>query len=394
MNDIGNIKKIAVIGAGTMGHEIAQVALMGGFSKVVLNDLNSNILQASTLKIQQNLHKLESKGLLRANITVESLMENLIQEPDLKSATKDADFVIEAIPEVMELKKDLFKKLGEVTPPHAILASNTSTMSITEIAIESGRPDKVVGMHFFTPIVLLRLIELIKGENTSEETFNLAEDVGKQLPALKGKRFIAKIVKESPGFIVNRLTICCSIFLSWLLDYAKENHIPIEQIDNDFVSPPQLGPFAKWDYLGLDVVCDSMNYLAKTISPVFKPGKTLSNLLKKGNLGRKTGQGIYKWSENKPEISSAKKAGLYSLEHYYAILLNEGCRLLEEKVVSGYRTIDNAMLAGMDMPGPFSVGKRKHAEWCGKLEEIVAKSGIEYLKPSNLMKTGKFLDMK
>ena len=294
----------------------------------------------------------------------------------------------------MELKQDLFAKLGEISPSHTILATNTSTMSISEIADASGRPEQVVGMHFFTPIALLRLIELIKGKLTSEETFNLAIKVGKQLPALKGKRYIAKIEKESPGFIVNRLTITCSIFLSWLLDYAIDNGIPVEHIDNDFVSPPQLGPFAKWDYLGLDVVCDSMNYLSKHISPVYKPGRTLNNLIKQGKLGRKTGQGIFKWSGNKPILNSTEKAKLYSLEHYYAILLNEGCRLLEDNIVSGYRIIDEAMLTGMDMPGPFSAGKRKYIEWSKLLEELFIKSGIEYLNPCPLMKTGNFVKMK
>jgi len=394
MIDIKDIKSITIIGAGTMGHEIAQVALMGGFSKVILNDLNLNALHQAVSKINQNLDKLESKGLLPENTSAKSLMKHLVQVETLNDAIKDTDFIIEAIPEVMELKQELFTKLGELAPSHSILATNTSTMSITEIAKASGRPEKVVGMHFFTPIALLRLIELIKGKKTSQETFELAAEVGKKFPALKGIRFIAKIEKESPGFIVNRLTITCSIFLSWLLDFAMESEIPIENVDNDFVSPPELGPFAKWDYLGLDVVCDSMNYLAKQISSVFEPGRTLKTLVKQGNLGRKTGQGIFKWSGNKPILTSGKKAELYSLEHYYAILLNEGCRLLEENIVSGYKIIDNAMLAGMDMPGPFSVGKRKYKEWSDLLEELAKKSNIEYLKPCRLMRTGNFINMK
>lgn len=394
MTDIKDIRTITIVGAGTMGHEIAQVALMGGFSKVILNDLNNDVLKQAASKINQKLDKLESKGLLPEKVSANSLMGNLIQETNLEHAIKETDFIIEAIPEVMELKQELFANLGELAPSHTILATNTSTMSITEIASASKRPEKVVGMHFFTPIALLRLIELIKGKLTSEETFNLSIKVGKQFPALKGKRFIAEIEKESPGFIVNRLTITCSIFLSWLLDYVMDKGISVEKVDNDFVSTPQLGPFAKWDYLGLDVVCDSMNYLAENISPVYKPGRTLTNLLKQGNLGRKTGQGIYKWFENKPVITSAEKAELYSLEYYYAILLNEGCRLLEENIVSGYKTIDDAMLAGMDMPGPFNAGKRKYEDWSNLLEELSTKSGIKYLKPCHLMKTGNFVKMK
>ena len=120
-------------------------------------------------------------------------MNHLIQEYDLKKAVKNADFIVEAIPEIMELKQDLFQKLGNIAPTHAIFATNTSTMSITDIASTSGREDKVIGMHFFTPIVVLRLIELIKGSKTSQETFDRSYEVSIRFPSIKGKRYIAKI---------------------------------------------------------------------------------------------------------------------------------------------------------------------------------------------------------
>jgi enoyl-CoA hydratase/3-hydroxyacyl-CoA dehydrogenase len=249
-------------------------------------------------------------------------------------------------------------------------------------------------MHFFTPIPLLRLIELIKGEKTSQETFDLGVAVGKKLPALKGKRYIAQIEKESPGFIVNRLTIATSPFFSWLLDMATDKGIPPEKIDNDFVSPPELGPFAKWDYFGIDIANDVLNYFVETVSPEFAPGKTLINLLKEGNLGRKTGKGIYEWIEGKPNIKTNEKAGLFSPEIYYAIQLNEGCRLLDEGIVSGYKVIDDTMLAGMDMPGPFGAGKNNYEKWSLMLEELVEKTGISYYKPCEMMKTGAFLKLK
>jgi enoyl-CoA hydratase/3-hydroxyacyl-CoA dehydrogenase len=182
--------------------------------------------------------------------------------------------------------------------------------------------------------------------------------------------------------------------MNWLLDQATEKGIPYEMVDHDFVSPPALGIFAKWDYFGLDVIRDTMNYFRKTISPEFKLGKTLTNLLKEGNLGRKTGKGIYEWSEGKPLIKHEGKAGLSNQEAYYAIQLNEGCRLLEEGIVSSYKTIDDTMLAGMDLPGPFGPGKRNYKKWSKLLEELSAQSGIKYLQPCELMKTGKFLEMR
>ncbi len=395
MVDTSHVKTFAVIGAGTMGREIAQVALMSNmFEKVILNDVNENVLNAALSDIVKGLEKIESKGKLGQGLTTDLLMKKLNTSKNLITSVKEADFIVEAIPEVMEFKQELFKELGEYAPEHAILATNTSTMSITKIAEASNRPEQVIGMHFFTPVPILRLIELIKGEETSQEAFDLAAALGKKLPALKGKRYIAKIEKESPGFIVNRLTISTAPFFSWILDMATDQGISYGKIDNDFINPPELGPLAKWDYFGLDIANDVLNYFAEKISPEFAPGKTLTNLLKEGNLGRKTGKGIYEWVEGKHDLKTNEKAGLFSLEQFYAIQLNEGCRLLEEGIVSGYKVIDDTMLAGMDMPGPFGAGKNNYEKWSLLLEELVETTQINYYKPCEMMKSGSFLKLK
>lgn len=378
-----------------MGREIAQVALMSNiFNKVYINDTNDTALKNAKIYILNGLNKLESKGLLAHGLTTSELMKKLVLDKNLISSIKDADIVVEAIPEIMELKQELFEELGQFAPEHALLATNTSTMSITKIAEASKRPGQVIGMHFFTPIPLLRLIEVIKGEKTSQEAFDLGVAIGQRLPAVKGKRYIAKIEKESPGFIVNRLTIATSLLFNWILDMATDKGIPYEKIDNDFVASPELGPLAKWDFLGLDIVCDVMNYFVKEMSPEFAPGKTLTNLLKEGNLGRKTGEGIYMWVEGKPIRKTNEKAGLFNPEQYYAIQLNEGCRLLEEKIVSGYKIIDDTMLAGMDMPGPFGAGKKNYEKWSLMLEELSEMTHIHYFKPCDMMKSGAFLKLR
>ena len=394
MVNIDWFKEFAVIGAGTMGREIAQVALMAGFEKVVLYSRSQQTLDKALKFIENGLQKMELKGKLNEDATTNLLKKNLFLVRDVEKAVENADIVIESVPEIMDLKQEIFNKLGKYAPKHAILATNTSTMSIKKIAEASNRPDKVIGMHFFTPVPVLRLIEVIRGEKTSQETFETAVEIGKNLPALKGKRYIAKIEKESPGFIVNRLTIASSLLLNWLLDVATEKGIPYEKIDNDFVTPPEFGPFAKWDYFGLDVVCDSMNYFAKELSPEFAPGKTLTKLLKEGNLGKKTGKGIYDWSEGKPNIKTIEKVELPNLEYYYAIQLNEGCRLLEEGIVSNYKTIDDTMLAGMDLPGPFGSGKKNYVKWTKMLEELSEKTGLIYIRPCELMKSGEFVKMR
>ncbi len=395
MVDMDKIKTFAVIGAGTMEREIAQVALMSNsFEEVILNDINAEVLEKATEFIEAGLKKIESKGKLGQELSTHALMEKLTKELDLTRAVVDADFVVEAIPEIMELKKQIFEKLGKYAPEHAILATNTSTMNISDIASTSGRPDKVIGMHFFTPIPILRLIEIIKGKKTSNTTMEITMAIGRKLPALKGKRFLARIEKESPGFIVNRLIIGSSLYLSWLLDHAMEKGIPIEQIDADVGGLQELGPYAKWDYLGLDIVYHALSYFSETLSPDFTPGKTLTKLVNEGNLGKKTGKGIYEWVNDKPKLNTKKKAGLFNFEMFYAVQLNEGCRLLEEGIVSGYKVIDETMLAGMDMPGPFGAGKKKYIEWSKLLEDFIERSGLHYLKPCKLMKSGAFVKMR
>jgi enoyl-CoA hydratase/3-hydroxyacyl-CoA dehydrogenase len=395
MVDITNIRTLTVIGAGTMGREIAQVALMSRiFEKIKLYDIDSGVLENAIKFIENGLIKLEEKGKLKPETSVTDLMNELYQESDLKLAVSEADFIIEAVPEIMGLKQELFKKLGEYSPEHAILATNTSTMSITEIASTSGRDDKVIGMHFFTPIVVLRLIEVIRGQKTSNDTFEKCVAVGEQLPALKGKKFIAKINKESPGFIVNRLTITTNLYIDWILDEAVKKGIPFEAIDADMATLPGMGICAKMDYLGLDVLYNSLKYFETELSPEFSPGKTLSQKIKEGNLGRKTGRGLYEWKEGKAILNEAKGAGMFDMELVFAIQLNEGCRLLEEGIVSGYKMIDDTMLAGMDMPGPFGPGKKNYPKWTKMLEDFVDKSGIQYLKPCELMKSGGFLKMR
>jgi enoyl-CoA hydratase/3-hydroxyacyl-CoA dehydrogenase len=367
---------------------------MAGFKTVILNDLTEDILDKASNRIVKNLGKLNKKGVLDPNYTNPNLIGNLIRETDLKEAVSNADFIIEVIPEIMVLKQDLFKKLGLFSPEHAILATNTSTMNITKIASLSGKPDKVIGCHFFTPIVILRLIEIIRGKKTSDKTVDITKNVCKKFPAIQGKRILPILQKESPGFIVNRLMLSTSLYLNWLLEFSIENKISLEEIDADAESLAEIGPFAKLDYLGLDTICNTMNYFKEVLSPEFSPSETLTRLVNEGHLGRKTGKGLFEWKEGKPIISKVKKAGVFNSELFMAIQLNEGCKLLEEQVVSGYKVIDDAVMAGMNIPGPFGPGKRNYLKWVKLLENFAEESGIDYIKPCSLLKTGQFLRMR
>lgn len=388
-----DVKNIVIIGAGLMGHNAGQIFLMGGYN-VTLVDIKDEFVDNGVAKIDEGLKKLEAKGKLGEGVSSVDLMGKLKKSTDTASAVKDADFVLEAVVELMDVKKQVFKTCDENAPAHCILATNTSTMSITEIASATNRPDKVIGMHFFNPPILMRLIEIIAGEKSSDEAMDEGVQVGQSLPCLRGKRFVPKVLKDRPGFIVNRMNAPVQIYMNWVFDQAAEKGVPWEQIDGDAGSLMPMGPCELSDYVGIDTLFHVGNYYAETLSPNFKPGKVISKMVEDKKLGRKTTQGFFDWSGGRPKIDKSQKAGLFSVETSMAIMLNEGCRLLEEKVVTGFKVIDEANMAGMNTPGPFAAGKKQFEKWAKILDELAEKTGKEYLKPCELMETGGFVSMR
>lgn len=390
---IENVKKIAIIGAGLMGHNAAQIALMTGYN-VVMVDVKQEFINKGVAMIEQGLKKLEAKGKLGEGVSAIDIQDRLTISLDLAAAVKEADFVIEAVVEDMDVKKQVFKTCDENTPSHCILATNTSTMSITEIATATNRPEKVCGMHFFNPPILMRLIEIIAGEKTSEETMDIGVKLGESLVCLRGKRYVPRVLKDRPGFIVNRLNAPVSIYLNYVFDLAAEKSVPWDQIDADAGNMLPMGPCELTDYVGIDTSFHSQNYYFKTLSNDFKPGKIISRMMEEKRLGRKTGQGFFDWSKGRPEIDKSKKAGLFNVTSSIAIMLNEGCRILEEGVASGYKIIDDANMAGMNTPGPFGPGKKDYTKWIDLLENLANETGKNYLRPCELMKSGRFLQMR
>ena len=388
-----DVKNVVIIGAGLMGHNAGQICLMAGYN-VTLVDIKDEFVDNGVAKIDEGLKKLEAKGKLGEGVSSADLMGKLKKSTDTASAVKEADFVLEAVVELMDVKKQVFKTCDENAPAHCILATNTSTMSITEIASATNRPDKVIGMHFFNPPILMRLIEIIAGEKSSDEAMDIGVQVGQSLPCLRGKRFVPKVLKDRPGFIVNRMNAPVQIYMNWVFDQAAEKGIPWEQIDGDAGSLMPMGPCELSDYVGIDTLFHVGNYYTETLSPNFKPGKVISKMVEDKKLGRKTAQGFFDWSGGRPKIDKSQKAGLFSVETSMAIMLNEGCRLLEEKVVTGFKVIDEANMAGMNTPGPFAAGKKQFEKWTKILEELADKTGMEYLKPCELMKTGGFVSMR
>ncbi|RLA79453.1 MAG: 3-hydroxybutyryl-CoA dehydrogenase [Deltaproteobacteria bacterium] len=282
------IKKIGVLGAGVMGSGIAQVAAQSGF-EVMMRDIADEFVQKGLKNIEASL----SKGVEKGKVTPEEKEAALgrIKGTTVLEDLKDVDFVIEAVIEDLELKKKVFKEMDELTRSEVILATNTSSMSITEIAASTSRPDKVVGMHFFNPVPLMRLVEVIKGLETSDETvdvtWGLAERLGKT-PVL--------VKKDTPGFIVNRIMIPQ---LMEAIRIYEEGIASMEDIDKAVklgLNYP-MGPFELMDLTGLDISYFVNEYFRKELPQELKhvTPHALKAKVRAGKLGRKTGEGWYKY---------------------------------------------------------------------------------------------------
>jgi len=389
-----NIKNIVMLGFGDMGKGIAQVCLMAGYN-VTAVDISDDLIEKGLEYIKTGFEKLESKGKLPEGSSAVDYLAKLKTSKDIKDVVRDADLVIEAVVEKLDVKQDLCREVIENSPDHCIFASNTSTISITEIAEKCNKPENVIGMHFFNPAPLMRLIEVIKGEKSSEESMDLGVEVSKSLPCLRGERYIARVLKDRPGFIVNRVLSPGSIYFKYIIDLAYEKGIPWEQVDADLTG--QNAPMSSLtlaDFTGRDIAYHAQLYYSEKLSPDYKPGKVLTMQMEKGTLGKKTGQGFYDWSEGRTQPDLSKKAGIVNREIFAAISANEGCRILEEGVLSSWKVIDEAILAGMNFPGPMEYASKNFKRQADLLEEIAEKLGKSYLKPCDLLKSGKFVDMK
>ncbi|MFX0211615.1 MAG: 3-hydroxyacyl-CoA dehydrogenase family protein, partial [Candidatus Hodarchaeota archaeon] len=387
------VRTIGVIGVGQMGKGIAQVCLMAGYN-VVLMDVQDEIIENAVSYIENGLNKLESKGKLTKGLTAANILDNMKTTTNLIDAVNDADYIIEAIIEKLDIKQKVCKEAIDNSPDHCIFASNTSSIRITEIAEMCGKPTNVIGMHFFNPAPLMRLIEIIAGEKSSEEAMDIGVEVGESLPCLRGERFVPRVLKDRPGFIVNRVLAPGRIYSDYIYDLAHKKGIPWDQIDADISNPKApMSTLVLADFVGRDVSLHTAEYYAETLSPDFAPGELLRKQVAEGNLGKKTGQGFYDWSNGRPKPNLLKKAGIVNPMVFTAIQANEGCRVLEEGVCQSWKVIDEAILAGMNFPGPMKSATKNYQHMAELLEEYSKKLKKSYIKPVELLKSGKFIDM-
>ena len=379
---VEDIKKIAVMGAGDMGHGIAEVALLAGY-KVAMRDIEQKFVDRGLARIKESLDKLAEKGKITED-NKRAMLANIKTYVDIAEAVKDADFVIEAVPEIMDLKKQVFQALDKAAPKHAILASNTSNMSITEIASVTGRPAQVVGMHFFNPAVLMKLVEVIKGQKTSEETMQVTYNL-----ALKMKKEPVRVEKDSIGFIYNRVNAPTQILLSLIVERGEATPMEIDAKMRKMGMP--MGPYELMDYVGLDVAYHGARYFAERLSKDYAPPKWLKAKIDAGELGKKTGKGIFDWSKGRPEIDLSKAKEDFDPTTLIALQVNEATKLLEEGVAKSADDIDKAMVNGGGSAfGPFqlakSIGYDKLAKIC---EDLAKKYGVKVFEPTETLKSGK-----
>lgn len=375
------VKRITVIGAGDMGHGIAEVALLAGY-KVAMQDIEQKLVDRGLTRIKESLDKLVEKQKVTAE-NREAMLGNIETFVDIAEAVKDTDFAIEAVPEIMDLKRKVFQSLDSAAPGHAILASNTSNMSISEIAAVTSRPEQVVGMHFFNPAVLMKLVEVIKGNKTSEPTMQLTYDL-----AAKMNKVPVRIEKDSIGFCYNRVNAPTQILLSRIVESGMAAP---EEIDAKMrkVGMP-MGPYELMDYVGLDVAYYGARYFSDRLSPDYEPSSWLKAKIEAGELGKKTGRGIFDWSKGRPEIDQSKAREDFDPTALIAIQVNEATKLLEEGVVKSADEIDKAMASGGGSGfGPFQLAGRIGYDKLTKIcEDLAAKFGVKVFEPTETLKSG------
>ncbi len=367
------IEKAAVIGSGAMGHGITELLAMNGY-EITMVDINDQILQKAKEKIAWSLGKFVEKRRIRQE-DADSALARVATTTSYEQAGKDVDFVIEASPENVELKRIVFAKLDQVTPPHAILASNTSTLSITEMGNATKRPEKVVGMHFFNPPQMMALVEVIKGDNTSQDTITTVVGLAKKL----GKTPVI-VRKDLRGFIVNRILGVAFNEAFWAY---QRKEATMQGIDSSvkYNGGFPMGWFELADFVGLDIAYEVGKILYEAYGERFKPcSEVIDPLIKDHKYGQKTGVGFYDWTKGRPRIPF-NLLDEYDVDRSWAVAVNEAAWLISDDAANP-EDIDTGMKLGTYWPQ----GPCEHADRTGldviisKLKELHSKYNMEMYK--------------
>jgi 3-hydroxybutyryl-CoA dehydrogenase len=288
---MAEVKTIAVIGAGIMGRGIAHAAALGGY-RTILEDILPASLRKAESEIRSNLEKAVELGKV-ARADADAALSRIEYADSVEEAARAADLVIEAVPEEMESKIEIFTLLDKICRPGTILASNTSSLSVTEIASVTYRAPQCLGMHFFNPVHKMKLIEVVRALETDDATLAAAVEVGRRM----GKEVV--VIKESPGFITSRINAMIGNEAFYMLEEGIASAADIDKALKLGLNHP-MGPFELVDLVGLDTRLRILEYLHQTLGEKFRPAPLLVEYVKAGRLGRKSGRGVFEYPEKKP----------------------------------------------------------------------------------------------
>jgi 3-hydroxybutyryl-CoA dehydrogenase len=288
------IRTIAVIGAGIMGRGIAHVAALGGY-RTILEDVLPAALRRAKDEIRGNIGRAVEIGKVKKD-EADAAIDRLEFATSLEDAARQADMVIEAVPEEFDSKEEIFRLLDRICRPGTVLASNTSSLSVTEIAAVTERPESVVGMHFFNPVHKMKLIEIIRAAKTDDATLAAAVDVGRRM----GKETV--VINEAPGFITSRINAMIGNEAFYMLEAGIASPEDIDKALKLGLNHP-MGPFEMVDLVGLDTRLSILRYLHQTLGEKFRPAALLEKYVSEGRLGRKVGRGVFEY----PEILKARE---------------------------------------------------------------------------------------
>ena len=380
---MNTFSKVCVLGAGDMGHGIAEVALLAGY-EVKLRDINDAAVNRGAQRIIDSLDIFERKGKISADQKT-AMVANLHCFTELEPAVVDADLIIEAVPEIFALKRDTFLAIEAAAPADAIIASNTSTMSISEIGATCANQTRIAGLHYFNPAVLMPTVEVIKAKLTSEATMVKLVEFCERC-----RKQAVRVEKDVPGFIVNRVQAPAGILLNAWLDSGEADPETVDAMVRSATGAP-MGPFETIDYTGVDVNVHCSSYYAETIHPDFAAGKTMKLLMDAGKLGKKSGEGLFKWNAGRPSIDLSKHSDQIDIADLFLVNANEAVRIAALGVAK-HDDIDRALKGATGNPNALFAQLRamNHSDVVERLTLLATRYQKDAFLPCHALRTKQY----